>query len=103
MAAPTSNAARMPVVATLTGRLPRRAARIAPRFQQIAQLPDVAGGVAVFQAKMGETTLGTTFGGTVEQIVEVLLAQQEHVLDERGLLFGFGHLLSPEMRNPPDA
>jgi hypothetical protein len=49
------------------------------------------------------TTLSTTFGGTVEQIVEVLLAQQKHVLGERGLLFRFGHLLSPEMRNPPDA
>ena len=87
----------------LDGRLPSRAAGVAPSFQQIAQLPDVAGSVAVLQTKMGEAAFSTTFGGTVEQIVEILLAQQEHVLDERRLLFRFGHLLSPEIRNPPDA
>ncbi len=53
---------------------------------------------------MGEATLGSAFGGTVEQFVEVLAAQQEHVFHEGGgLLFGFGHCRSPERRNPPDA
>ena len=53
---------------------------------------DVFRGVTVFEAEMGEATLGSAFGGAVEQFVEVLAAQEEHVLDEsRLLLFGFGH------------
>ena len=40
---------------------------------------------------MGQATLGSAFSGAVEQFVEVLAAQEEHVLDERRLLFRFGH------------
>jgi hypothetical protein len=40
---------------------------------------------------MGKATLGSSFSGAVEQFVEVLAAQEEHVLDERRLLFRFGH------------
>jgi surfactin synthase thioesterase subunit len=48
--------------------------------------------MTVLQAKMGQDTFGSAFSGAVEQLVEVLPAQQEHVLDERRLLlFGFGH------------
>jgi hypothetical protein len=48
--------------------------------------------MAVFQAKVGQNTLGPAFSGAIEQFVEVLASQQEHVLDERRLLlFGFGH------------
>ncbi|MNU01453.1 hypothetical protein D3C72_2448680 [compost metagenome] len=60
--------------------------------------------MAVFQAKVGQDTLGSAFSGAVQQFVEVLAAQEKHVLDERRLLlFGFGHWRSPEMRNPPSA
>lgn len=48
--------------------------------------------MAVFQAKVGQDTLGSAFSGAVEQFVEVLASQEQHVLDERRLLlFGFGH------------
>ena len=49
-------------------------------------------GVAVFQAKVGQDTFGSAFSGAVEQFVEVLASQEQHVLDKRWLLlFGFGH------------
>jgi adenine-specific DNA-methyltransferase len=86
----------------LDGGLPRGSAGIAPRLQQIAQFADVLRSAAVLQPEMGKATLGSAFGGTVEQFVEVLAAQQEHVFHEGGrLVFGFGHCRSPEMRNPP--
>ena len=37
--------------------------------------PDVSGGMAVFQAEVGQATLGTTFGGAGEQVVQVFGAQ----------------------------
>jgi hypothetical protein len=41
---------------------------------------------------VGQDTLGSAFSGAVQQFVEVLAAQEEHVLDERRLLlFRFGH------------
>jgi len=42
---------------------------------------------------MREAALDTAFGCAIEQVVEVLLAHQEHVLDDGWrLLFGFSHI-----------
>jgi hypothetical protein len=57
--------------------------------------------VAVLQAEVGEYTLGSALGGAVEQVVEVLAAQEQHVLDEGGGLGRFSHGRSPKTTNPP--
>jgi hypothetical protein len=64
------------------------AAGIAAGFEQVAQFADVTRGVVVFQAKVGQQALGSAFGGTVEQFVELLAAQEQQGLDEHRLLFG---------------
>ena len=51
---------------------------------------------------MGEATLGSAFSGTVEQLVEVLPAQQEHVLDEAAGCCS-GSVIGFLQKNPPDA
>ena len=57
-------------------------------------------GDKVAHASNGEEAISRA----VEQFVEILAAQEQHVLYVRRLLlFGFGHWRSPKMRNPPDA
>ena len=57
--------------------LPGGTTGVAPGFQQVSQLANVPRRMTIFQTKVSETTLGTALGGTVEQIVKILLAQEE--------------------------
>ena len=50
-------------------------------LQQIAQLPDVMGRVRAVEAHIGERAPGTALGGAIQQLVEVLLAQEDPVVD----------------------
>ncbi len=67
--------------------------RLAPGFEQIPQLSDVARGMAVFQAEMGQATLGATFGGTGEQDVQIVRTQC-------GGGVGLGYLVVSHLRSP---
>ena len=44
-------------------------------------------GVVAIQANIGQGSLGTAFSGALQQVVEVLLAQKEHVVDQDRLLW----------------
>jgi hypothetical protein len=45
---------------------PRSQPGVAPGFEERTQFTDVARRAAVFEAKMGENTLGSAFGGPGE-------------------------------------
>jgi hypothetical protein len=45
------------------------------------------GGVVTVQANIGQGTFGAAFGGAIQKVFEVLLAQEEHVVDQCGFLW----------------
>ena len=45
------------------------------------------GGVITVQANIGKCTPGAALGGAVQKFLEVLLAQEEHVVDQCGFLW----------------
>lgn len=51
-----------------------KVASLGPGIEQVAQLPNVTGGVAVFQTEVGQHSLGTALSSMGKQFVEVLLA-----------------------------
>jgi hypothetical protein len=56
-------------------RSPCCSSSIAPRFEQITQLANVSRSMSVFQAEMGQATLGTTLSSAGEQVVQIFRAQ----------------------------
>jgi len=60
---------------------------ISPGIQEAAQFTDVTRRVAVFQAKMGQTSFCPSLGGPRQKFIKVLLAHAE----DRGLLGFIGH------------
>lgn len=64
--------------------LPGCATGIPPGFDKTAQFANIPRGVAILQPKVGQATLSAALCSAIQQVIEVLFAKEQHVLNQGG-------------------